>query len=75
MMLRVFFHFKFLVLIAAIAGQKQDYEDYLDEYFDKTFSIEATENCNEIDYYSLDYEESINFITDERKVSSNREMK
>ena len=75
-MWRVFFQLKLLVLITAIPDQKQEYEDYLDEYFEKTFSVETTENCNEIDYHSFDNdEESINIITDERKVSSNREMK
>ena len=76
MMWRVFFQLKLLVLITAIPDQKQEYEDYLDEYFEKTFSVETTENCNEIDYYSFDNDEdSINIITDERKVRSNREMK
>ena len=79
MMWRVFFQLKLLVLITAIPDQKQEYEDYLDEYFEKTFSVETTENCNEIAYYSFDNddndEESMNIITDERKVSSNRKMK
>ena len=76
MMWRVFFQLKLLVLITAIPDQKQEYEDYLDEYFEKTFSVETTENCNEIDNYSFDNDEdSIDIITDERKVSSNREIK